>query len=97
MTANEIVRAWKDADYGATLSRDEASRLPENPIGAIDLPEEALDLAAGGRMIGTTEYLESLGCCQGFTQASRCDLTAGMPGMCSVFCFTFFMTSGSIC
>ena len=90
MTPNQIVRAWKDADYGTTLAVDEASAVPAHPVGAIELSDDDLGLAAGGLIELRTEYLESLGCCRGITQAGYCDLTAGMPGACTGFCFTIF-------
>ena len=47
MTPDQIVRAWKDADYGAALSMDELSMVPAHPIGGIELTDDALGLAAG--------------------------------------------------
>jgi len=91
MTPDQIVRAWKDADYGAALSMDELSMVPAHPIGGIELTDDALGLAAGGAMVGTTEYLESMGCCKGFTQSGYCDVTAGIP-VCTIGCFTVFWT-----
>lgn len=96
MTPDQIVRAWKDADYGATLPLEEASLVPAHPVTSIELSDDALGLAAGGQMLGT-EYLESLGCCKGFTQGGGyCDFSVG-PGVCTLFCFTIYMTSGAIC
>lgn len=37
MSAKDIVRAWKNEDYLATLSPAEISVLPENPAGNIEL------------------------------------------------------------
>jgi mersacidin/lichenicidin family type 2 lantibiotic len=96
MTPDQIVRAWKDADYGAALPLEEASMVPAHPVGGIEIPDDALGLAAGG-MVAGTEYLESLGCCKGFTQSGYCDVTGGPPGHCTWFCFTFFWTSDSFC
>ena len=93
MTPDQIVRAWKDADYGATLG--DASMLPPSPVGAIELTDEALGLAAGGDINGT-QYLETLGCCKGLTQVGFCDLTAGYP-YCTCFCISIIMTGGAIC
>ena len=47
MSHGEIIRAWKDPDYRASLSADTRSRLPANPAGTIDLPEPTLQPAAG--------------------------------------------------
>ena len=46
MTPDQIVRAWKDADFSAALG--DASALPPNPVGAIELPDNEIGLAAGG-------------------------------------------------
>ena len=96
MTPDQIVRAWKDADYGAALPSNEASMLPAHPAGGIELPDDALGLVAGG-MVANTEYLESLGCCKGITQSGYCDITAGPNGGCTWFCITIFLTGGTIC
>jgi mersacidin/lichenicidin family type 2 lantibiotic len=94
MSPEQIVHAWKDADYGACLGPDGAASVPQHPVGSIDIQDSALDLAGGS--VATTEYVETLGCCQGFTQAGRCDVTAGYP-ICTMFCFTIFFTERSLC
>ena len=96
MTPDQIVRAWKDADYGATLPLEQASMVPAHPVGVIEIPDDALGQAAGGE-VANTEFLESLGCCQGITQKGYCDLTAGPNGHCTWFCFSFFWTSDAFC
>ena len=93
MTPDQIVRAWKDAHYCSDLATNHAA-LPPNPVGPIDLTDEAIDLAAGGDIAGT-EYLESLGCCNGITERTHCDITAGY--ICTTTCFTIFFTADSIC
>ena len=93
MSPDEIVRAWKDADHGACRV-SEGAAVPQHPVGPIDIADSALDLAGGS--VASTEYLETLGCCQGFTQAGRCDVTAGYP-ICTMFCFTIFLTEKSLC
>jgi mersacidin/lichenicidin family type 2 lantibiotic len=94
MSPDQVVRAWKDADYGEGLGV--AASLPPHPVGPIEIADSALDLA-GASVELRTEYVETLGCCQGFTQAGMCDVTAGFPGMCTGLCFTIFLTSSSIC
>lgn len=94
MTPDQIVRAWKDADYCSELASTEHSSLPPNPVGPIDLADEAIDLAVGGDMAGT-QYLESIGCCKGITQRGYCDITTAYP--CTWYCFTIFWSDGSIC
>jgi mersacidin/lichenicidin family type 2 lantibiotic len=93
MTPDQIVRAWKDADYGTTLG--DASALPPNPVGAIELTDDAIGLVAGGYAAGT-QYLESLGCCKGFTQSGYCDFTVGYP-YCTNYCVTIILTGVSLC
>jgi mersacidin/lichenicidin family type 2 lantibiotic len=44
----DIVRAWKDPLYRASLSPEELAYLPANPAGAIELTDEQLKSAAGG-------------------------------------------------
>jgi mersacidin/lichenicidin family type 2 lantibiotic len=48
MSHRNIVRAWKDEEYRLSLSDAERSRLPENPVGAIELSDTDLAAAAGG-------------------------------------------------
>jgi mersacidin/lichenicidin family type 2 lantibiotic len=91
MTPDQIIRAWKDADHGVELG---GADLPVHPIGRIDIADGALDLAGAGDE--RTEYLETLGCCQGFTQAGKCDVTAGYP-YCTMGCLTIFWTTSEVC
>ena len=48
MSSYDIVRAWKDADYRASLSDAELAQLPANPAGFVELADDDLDQAAGG-------------------------------------------------
>lgn len=98
MTSDQVIRAWKDADYDASLDGDAALSLPAHPVGPIELADDALEL--GGGVAVATEYLETLGCCQGVTQlgAGMCDLTAGGGVfICTTLCVTVFFTTRSIC
>jgi mersacidin/lichenicidin family type 2 lantibiotic len=94
MSPDQIVQAWKNADYAAALPAATAAALPANPVGAVELPDAALDAVAGGAE-SRTEYLETLGCCQGFT-ADKCDITAGWP-YCTLACITIVWTGDVIC
>ena len=47
---NHIVRAWKDADYRASLSAEELAQLPENPVGMIELTVLEAVSVQGGRV-----------------------------------------------
>jgi mersacidin/lichenicidin family type 2 lantibiotic len=96
MSPNQIVRAWKDADYRTHLTTEAAASVPPNPAGDIDVADSMLDLSGGEE--ARTEWLESLGCCQGFTQDGRCDFTSSGGGyMCSILCFTILMTAHEWC
>lgn len=48
MSNIDIVRAWKDEDYRASLSEAEQAMLPENPAGLVDLADEDMSSMAGG-------------------------------------------------
>jgi mersacidin/lichenicidin family type 2 lantibiotic len=49
MTTNDIIRAWKDADYRDSLSAEERALLPAHPVGDIDLQATELDDAHTAR------------------------------------------------
>lgn len=44
----DVVRAWKDEDYRLSLSDEERSSLPENPVGEIELSDADLEVVYGG-------------------------------------------------
>lgn len=44
----DIVKAWKDDAYRASLSEADRALLPDNPAGAVELSEDELDGIAGG-------------------------------------------------
>jgi mersacidin/lichenicidin family type 2 lantibiotic len=97
MSPNQIVRAWKDSDYRAGLTSESSAVVPAHPVGDIDIADSMLDLS-GGYEEARTEYLETLGCCQGFTQAGKCDFTGGGGGFfCTAFCFTLIWTDSDWC
>jgi mersacidin/lichenicidin family type 2 lantibiotic len=52
----DIVRAWKDEEYRASLADAERALLPPNPAGLIDLDDGEMKkvLGAGGGMHPTT-------------------------------------------
>jgi mersacidin/lichenicidin family type 2 lantibiotic len=50
----DIVRAWKDPLYRASLSPDELAQLPDNPAGAIELSDDRLKVVSGGAIPNTT-------------------------------------------
>lgn len=61
----DIVRAWKDPDYRASLADSE---LPAHPAGVVEVRDEQLAEASGGKIITTaitcTEFtFGGLRCC----------------------------------
>jgi len=48
MSHLDIIRAWKDEDYRASLSAEQLSLLPENPAGLIELSDEDMSSLSGG-------------------------------------------------
>jgi mersacidin/lichenicidin family type 2 lantibiotic len=48
MLKANIVRAWKDPEYRASLSADERAKLPAHPAGVIELEPAALTRVVGG-------------------------------------------------
>jgi len=53
MSKSDVVRAWKDPLYRASLSREEIAGLPAHPSGLVELDEEQLKRLAGGQTITT--------------------------------------------
>ena len=48
MNKLNMIRAWKDAEYRASLSAEELAALPENPAGMVELPDADMANVAGG-------------------------------------------------
>ncbi len=48
MSTQDIIRAWKDADYRASLSDAQRAALPDNPAGPIELTDADLGNVAAG-------------------------------------------------
>ncbi len=86
------IRAWKDQDFRATLDADAQAALTPHPAGRPADAPESLDHIAGGE---STEWLLSLGCCQGFSQGCQ-GLTEHAP-YCTVSCITIWWTTRAAC
>ena len=98
MSSDQVIRAWKTPDCGAYPDTQVATSLPAHPVGPMELPDSALGIGAGVAV--STEYAETLGCCQGITQigAGMCDLTAGGGVfVCTTLCMTVWFTTKSTC
>jgi mersacidin/lichenicidin family type 2 lantibiotic len=50
MNRIDIVRAWKDPLYRASLSAEERSRLPQHPSGLMELAEDQLRSVAAAAL-----------------------------------------------
>ena len=48
MSQQEIIRAWKDAEFRNSLSEAQRSQLPKNPAGMVELSDKDLETFAGG-------------------------------------------------
>jgi mersacidin/lichenicidin family type 2 lantibiotic len=49
----DVVKAWKDEAYRASLSEADRAILPGNPAGAVELTEEELEGVGGGQNSST--------------------------------------------
>ena len=50
MSKLDVIRAWKDEAYRATLMDPELAVLPAHPSGAVELPLDDLALAGANEM-----------------------------------------------
>ncbi len=48
LTREQLLRAWKDPAYRATLSAEEMAQLREIPTSLAELSDEELEMIAGG-------------------------------------------------
>ena len=48
MSRPDVIRAWKDAEYRASLSATEIEMLPAHPAGLIEISDTDLGGVAGG-------------------------------------------------
>ncbi|MGA3091032.1 MAG: mersacidin/lichenicidin family type 2 lantibiotic [Terriglobales bacterium] len=56
MSRNQIIHAWKDAEYRRSLSVEEKNLMPQHPSGLIDLRDADLDAATGGLDCNLSTY-----------------------------------------
>jgi mersacidin/lichenicidin family type 2 lantibiotic len=50
MKTSDIIRAWKDPAFRASLSDEQRAALPKNPAGVVELSDEDLGRVSGGMM-----------------------------------------------
>ena len=48
LTKQDIIRAWKDADFRNQLSDEQRAALPKNPAGVTELTSAELTEVSGG-------------------------------------------------
>ncbi|MGB1249036.1 MAG: mersacidin/lichenicidin family type 2 lantibiotic [Candidatus Promineifilaceae bacterium] len=51
LTSDDVVRAWKDEEFRASLTSDQQAGLPDAPSNMAELSDEELEQIAGGRGI----------------------------------------------
>jgi mersacidin/lichenicidin family type 2 lantibiotic len=59
MSSVDVIRAWKDPRYRASLSDAQRARLPANPAGLVEIDDAYLDAVAGGQRPPGTSSLGS--------------------------------------
>lgn len=73
MKKDEIIRAWRDQDYFLSLSDDQRSILPANPVGMVELSQESLTNVLGASHTTCwTSCHNSSECCESCWSASCC-------------------------
>ena len=60
MNPNDVIRAWKDPAYRATLTAAQRDALPAHPAGDVTPPDSELQMIAGGMRPLT---IVTRGCC----------------------------------
>lgn len=45
----DVIRAWKDEAYRASLTEEERARLPPNPAGVVEINDDYLRGVTGSR------------------------------------------------
>jgi len=64
----DVVRAWKDLSYRASLGPEELAQLPNHPSGLIELSDEQLKEASGVAAPAQT----TCQCCTDTSRFRRC-------------------------
>ena len=73
----DVVRAWKDEAYRASLSSEEQAMLPANPAGELELSDADLESIHGAHHSGGYVNTNALACVQSvlvycFTISGNC-------------------------
>lgn len=48
MKKRDVIRAWRDGEYFASLSNEERAAMPESPASVIELGDDVLATVTGG-------------------------------------------------
>ena len=56
MNKTDIIRAWKDPAYRATLTPEQLACLPDHPAGIIELADEKVRYIYGAVLTTSTAY-----------------------------------------
>lgn len=54
MKKKDIIRAWRDGEYYASLSEEQRAALPDNPAALPEIDDDVLNTVTGGCSWGTT-------------------------------------------
>lgn len=65
MNITDIIRAWQDREYRESLSDEERAKLPENPVGQIELTEDELTEVMGAAQSGASVGCNTKSCTRG--------------------------------
>lgn len=56
MNIRDVIRAWKDPAFRASLSQQQRNELPQNPAGVVDLTDAELEATDGrGITVNTSD------------------------------------------
>ena len=89
MNKIDVIRAWKDPAYRASLSEEELAVLPAHPAGLADLSDDQLRMAGASTPVTTAPtctmhtFLNWRSCCPPITTAPTCtEYTFGGSAAC---------------
>jgi mersacidin/lichenicidin family type 2 lantibiotic len=89
MNKTDVIRAWKDPFYRATLPEEAQATLPEHPSGLTELSDDQIRSLGGSTPVTTaptcTQYtfLNWRSCCPPITTAITCtEYTFGGSAAC---------------
>lgn len=82
MSNEDIINAWRDEEYRASLDEAQRAALPESPIGPIDLSESDLEEIEGGTTTIPCVTLATALICLSFAGGGTCQ--EGTLGCCHI-------------